>query len=484
MALRTLLPFLFLASAEFAIADFVPDDRIASDPGSDLPQPEFDRATNRIVWQDRQNRLWVGHVDPLTGALDPVNGRGQLVDSGLASTLQVGTTPRYTYGGDQAAIVYTKMIDGHFHLAKAVEVAPNTWQATLLENGEDRWHPDGTPEETTTPAMIVYNQVGPKSTVVSWRELDDPASERTVEVLPKGGRFLGSEPAVLLLCTDGNGHTQVCVIPFDTGQLEQITFGDEDNQNPFVWWAPEYQDYIFTVMVNFAQLAFYLRIDGVWTTFLQIVIQSGKPLLSSPEAIVVDGQSYIVVVSCDELGSGRFPGQPVGPSQIWLTGIDPAHPFFRRIDDPSYAAQRSEPEPYLLDTGPVVYYTESEDTGLHLVKRAKTGLTDDTDADGVVDETDNCVLVPNRAQRDTNGDGFGNLCDADLNGDCIVDTLDVAQMRSVMFTPDPDADLDGNGVVGPSDAIRLRQALGLPPGPSGATNACSGVQSDLDALRR
>jgi len=65
-----------------------------------------------------------------------------------------------------------------------------------------------------------------------------------------------------------------------------------------------------------------------------------------------------------------------------------------------------------------------------------------------------------------------------------IDNLDVAQMRSVMFTPDPDADLDGNGIVGPSDAIRLREALGLPPGPSGATNACSGVQSNLEAVQR
>ena len=51
MSLRCFLSFVLLAWAGVALADFVPDDQIVSDPGSDLPQPEFDRATNRIVWE-------------------------------------------------------------------------------------------------------------------------------------------------------------------------------------------------------------------------------------------------------------------------------------------------------------------------------------------------------------------------------------------------------------------------------------------------
>ena len=354
-----------------ALADFIPDDQIVSDPTAELPQPEFDRATNRIIWQDRHNRLWVGQVDPVTGDLVPTNGRGQLVDTGLGPPNQVGNTPRYTYGGDQDAIVYTKLVDGHLHLAKALEVAPNTWQITLLENGEDRWHANGTPEETTGPAMIVYNQVGPVGTLLSWRELDNPDSEHTVDAAPAGGRFLGAEPALMALARDNDGIMQVFEIPFATGEPEQVTFGRPKKQSAFIWWAPEYQDYVFTVM-QISNLAFYRRSDGVWRKFNQFVIPNGKPYVSSPEAFVINDTSYIAVVSCDVVDFQVW--QPRGPSEVWVTGIDPAHPFFRRIDDPSYAAVRMEPEPYVLDGEAVVYYTEMGGR-IHLVKRAKTGIT-------------------------------------------------------------------------------------------------------------
>src|SRR5690606_6829295 len=43
--------------------------------------------------------------------------------------------------------------------------------------------------------------------------------------------------------------------------------------------------------------------------------------------------------------------------------------------------------------------------------------TDDRDGDGVPDALDNCIRIPNPDQRDTNGDGFGNVCDADVDGD-------------------------------------------------------------------
>ena len=47
----------------------------------------------------------------------------------------------------------------------------------------------------------------------------------------------------------------------------------------------------------------------------------------------------------------------------------------------------------------------------------------DTDLDGVPDVSDNCTLVANSNQRDTQGNGFGNLCDGDLNNDLIVNSL-------------------------------------------------------------
>ncbi|MEO1575671.1 MAG: thrombospondin type 3 repeat-containing protein, partial [Pseudomonadota bacterium] len=91
----------------------------------------------------------------------------------------------------------------------------------------------------------------------------------------------------------------------------------------------------------------------------------------------------------------------------------------------------------------------------------------DSDGDGVADAADNCTLIPNADQRDTNGDGFGNACDADLNNDGVVNVVDLGLLRSVFFSADADADLNGDGVVNVVDLGIMRSGFFAPPGPSG-----------------
>ena len=47
----------------------------------------------------------------------------------------------------------------------------------------------------------------------------------------------------------------------------------------------------------------------------------------------------------------------------------------------------------------------------------------------IADALDNCTLIPNADQRDTNDDGYGNLCDADLNDDGIVNAVDLGLLQ-------------------------------------------------------
>jgi len=91
----------------------------------------------------------------------------------------------------------------------------------------------------------------------------------------------------------------------------------------------------------------------------------------------------------------------------------------------------------------------------------------DTDGDEIPDPTDNCLRVKNANQADTNGDDFGNACDADLNDDGIVNFADLALMKRVFFKADADADLNGDGVVNFADLAILKAAFFKPPGPSG-----------------
>ncbi|MEM9387034.1 MAG: integrin alpha [Pseudomonadota bacterium] len=107
----------------------------------------------------------------------------------------------------------------------------------------------------------------------------------------------------------------------------------------------------------------------------------------------------------------------------------------------------------------------------------------DADGDGIVDPLDNCRDLENADQRDSNADGFGNVCDADLNDDCVVNIRDWLLMRNVLGTSDADADIDGDGVVTVADARVLFQNRLSPPGPSGITDRCETTYSDrIDAI--
>ena len=90
----------------------------------------------------------------------------------------------------------------------------------------------------------------------------------------------------------------------------------------------------------------------------------------------------------------------------------------------------------------------------------------DTDNDGIPDTSDNCTLVINPAQRDTDGDGYGNYCDPDFDQSGVVNAADLAYMRTHFFTTDPLADLTGDGGVNAADLAIMRTMFFKPPGPS------------------
>ncbi len=91
----------------------------------------------------------------------------------------------------------------------------------------------------------------------------------------------------------------------------------------------------------------------------------------------------------------------------------------------------------------------------------------DTDGDGVYDDLDNCVLIANAHQFDANDDGYGNICDADLNGDRIVNLGDYGLFRLRLgSTTLLDADFNNDGNINLGDYGIFRTKLGAAPGPS------------------
>ncbi|MFK8015612.1 MAG: spondin domain-containing protein [Gammaproteobacteria bacterium] len=131
------------------------------------------------------------------------------------------------------------------------------------------------------------------------------------------------------------------------------------------------------------------------------------------------------------------------------------------------------PQPISLLTGPLF---ENNGELVPFGEFVFTRLTDscvDSDGDDIGDDVDNCTVTANAAQTDSNGDGFGNACDADLNNDCTINVVDLGLLRSVFFSADADADLNGDGVVNVVDLGLMRSAFFASPGPSAVASCGS-----------
>ena len=129
--------------------------------------------------------------------------------------------------------------------------------------------------------------------------------------------------------------------------------------------------------------------------------------------------------------------------------------------------------------------------GALALPQAAIAQAPDEDLDGIADFDDNCTRLANPMQFDTDLDGFGNRCDPDLDGDCIVtlcedpfDPLDpeclasgtdqgeiAANVGLTVTTGNPDADLDGDGLITAADVAIAIAFGGVSPGPS-ALAAC------------
>ena len=102
----------------------------------------------------------------------------------------------------------------------------------------------------------------------------------------------------------------------------------------------------------------------------------------------------------------------------------------------------------------------------------------DSDGDGVADEFDNCPAVKNPDQVDSDGDGQGDACDAltDRDGDGVADADD-----NCVTVPNPDqGDRDGDGHGDACDAFDDSDGDGVADARDNCPNAANPAQLDSD----
>lgn len=348
-----------------AAAQFTPNEKLVS-PNPALIDAEFSQSRAMFVWTDPQGNLWLNDVNPVTGAFQPISGRGKMIASGTVSKVNM-----FLWNGPEwISMASGDQIYFSYYLPGKPATAANTRMALSVQDATGQWINTAlAPFDVPRMAHVASQTGGDMNAQIKyfdpkynhyWRNVADPSSERLLTFLPaenKAWRFATGMRAILYT-QPVNGTDQVFRYLLDNDLSEQLTFDDgvkDPNRTvPWMWPAPEFNnEMVMSTFVNGSELRVYRQLPapgGVlqWTPIYSAALPAGSTA-GSPQWLVYNGKSYIyfvVYVSPNDF-----------PSEVWISSIDSASPLMRRINDNTLARVRNDPEAFITTNyGPLIYY--------------------------------------------------------------------------------------------------------------------------------
>jgi hypothetical protein len=355
----------------------------------------FGEGNARFNWPDPSGNVWIGHVDPASGAFTPPAGMNELVDT---YDIYVLNGPEWAFSTQDGQVisqlVYTRVTPGQpFTLANA-----GVAMATPIQGG---WDPEFLPGAGPAAGASI-NTVDPIASqcntdpisLALFNDLSTPQGVywEPVSIAPgtaptttpfgatfsgfAGGKpsqhwvpcthqlvFIGSAPPD----ASGNIYEQVFWFDTDSNSVQQLTTDSAGKTEVYMFEAPEFQDtFVFYTIANNLEIDIYEQTgtaaNGAPTVQLVNRIFSPdptEPYISGTEPFInctPACQSYIFMKLTPAVATEA--NRNVLPDGVAVTNINPAQPFFQ-IMVPYWATpnnQRTDLEYYITNLGPYLYY--------------------------------------------------------------------------------------------------------------------------------
>lgn len=366
------------------------------------PTCNYGNGNARFNWTDGAGNLWVGHMDPATGAFTPASGNNELADTSAFDFGAFGNGPDFAFstpvvGQDPVSqLVYTRytpgqsMVNGNAGAGFATPV-PGGWSANFL--------PGAMGSTGTGPGNSVFYQQSqcisdPVATTLFY-DLAVPSQVFTESVTEAAGTaptltpfgayatfISGGKPGARWVpCThqlvfvgagppDASGHSyqQVFWYDTDTQGVQQLTIDSHEHAEAFMFQAPEFGDnYVVYTVTNSVAIDIYEQ-NGVGSNgapLLQLVnhITSPdptEPYIDETEPFInctPNCQTYIFM----KLKSTIPSASSSSPNGLAVTNINPAQPLFK-ILIPQWATpdiQRMNPKYFITANGPYLYFARN-----------------------------------------------------------------------------------------------------------------------------
>ena len=444
-----------------AAADFVRDAPFVGEIGGSYIDPEFSESASQVVFQDMQNRVWIGDIDPESGLFKTATGRDYMMDENIVVVFdrppqgrKFSTNgPEWTRDDKGHLVVYTKEDSAGIMQQWAARLVSGTSEVTqLTRNSFDCYGNMPSRFQDGKPPRVAYTYDWPIwNAKAAWIFLDQPDSPRKLADFDYRQMSMWSTVSPHFLFVqkpEGAQHGQIALSDAETGKVTVLTNDEGEKNDPGLFKAPEFGgDILLVCNVDSSALAIYCdeRCDGKspWKRIATLTLPEDAPykFISSPETIAsatgVGGVSYFSLLA-RESKDRRSRGS------IWVLGLgtDEKNRFARRVDDGNSSIVL-EPEPFVGKNEVYVYYNAFNATvrenGL---RRAATGIKvpssapKTTDASSTQSAVKTASVLFHRADlsgltdTDVAVNGFAL---ADLNHDGLPDLIATRQMRTAFF---------------------------------------------------
>jgi hypothetical protein len=364
-----------LLSAGQAWAQFVPDEVEVCPAAARVLDPEFDARTQQMVFHQGRSSVRVAPVLP-DGSIGGKDCAGtQVARSATLSVegLSCKNGPEWATSARGTEVMFTKLgRDGRPALSRAW--FDGSWQQEVLPFSKGRGLAlASSDEDDPEPKLVYVRSLSTDLYELASRDAGQPGTERPVPGLIDPAtcgapRWIPGRRALSFAVPDAAGVRQAVIHDVDSGQLQFLTDDPGHKDEVWVWPAPEFGgDLAMLTVVDGCCLRLYREAPGAWQLYREIKATdfTPKPALYSPEVLVWEGRSHVVVQASNQR-SGR--------SEIWMLqlaqGTDPV-----QLSDPARTdLNRGEPEWFAGVDQVFVYVTASTEGSRFALHRLRTPL--------------------------------------------------------------------------------------------------------------
>ena len=357
----------------------------------------------RFNWTDKRGNLWVGHIDPLSGAFTPPTGNDELADTTAFFSAEFGNGPEWAFstanGQVLSQLVYARYPPGMPEAAPNAGAAfatqgPSGWSATFFPGttpisigGTMTTDNPSASQCNADPVALTYFYDTATPPNVYWEPLSSAAG--TAPTLTPLSSYAnvhvsGGKPSIRWVpCThwmvfvgdappdaSGNVYQQVFWYDIDSQAVQQLTVDAVNHGEAYLFQAPEFGDaYALYTIANGTEIDVYGQTGSApnGAPTLEVVnritsTDPAEPYIAGTEPFInctPHCQTYVFMRLQSEASYGGSAGQ--NTNGVAVGAIDPIHPLFKilvpQAADPHI--QRIDLEYFITANGPYLYYDRS-----------------------------------------------------------------------------------------------------------------------------